>query len=111
MRKLPKAAARSVTWLCTGLAALGWLVVAPAYTIAGRVAPLPRWQGVVQPAAVFGNDDRIPLPAKYKDLQEKIGLLFNPRSRMVCTAFCVAPDIVATAGHCLFRIAGEQAPR
>ena len=51
------------------------------------------------------------LPAKYKDLQEKMGLLFNPRSRMVCTAFCVAPDIVATAGHCLFRIAGERAPR
>jgi protease YdgD len=60
---------------------------------------------------VFGADDRVPLPAKHKALQEKLGLLFNPRSRMVCTAFCVAPDIVATAGHCLFRIAGERPPR
>lgn len=64
-----------------------------------------------QPVAVFGADERVALPAKYKDLQDKMGLLFNPRSRMVCTAFCVAPDIVATAGHCLFRIAGERPPR
>jgi protease YdgD len=67
--------------------------------------------GQTRPVAVFGSDDRIALPAKYKDLQEKMGLLFNPRSRMVCTAFCVAPDIVATAGHCLFRVAGERPPR
>jgi V8-like Glu-specific endopeptidase len=94
-----------------GLVVLAWLGVAPAYTFAWRVAPQPRSQGQAIPAAVFGADDRVPLPAGYKDLQEKIGLLFNPRSRMVCTAFCVAPDIVATAGHCLFRIAGERAPR
>lgn len=64
-----------------------------------------------QPVAVFGADDRLPLPAKHKDLQEKMGLLFNSRSRMVCTAFCVAPDMIATAAHCLFRIAGERPPR
>jgi hypothetical protein len=64
-----------------------------------------------QPVAVFGTDERAPLPAKYKGLQDKMGLLFNPRSRMVCTAFCVAPDIVATAGHCLFKVAGERPPR
>jgi protease YdgD len=61
--------------------------------------------------AVFGADDRVPVPARYKDLQDKIGLLFNPRSHMVCTAFCVAPDIVATAGHCLHRTHGERPPR
>ena len=63
---------------------------------------------VLQPVAVFGTDDRGPLPAKYKDVQEKIGLLFNVRGRTVCTAFCVAQDVVATAGHCLHKIAGER---
>lgn len=65
----------------------------------------------VQRVAVFGGDDRVPLPAKYKDVQERIGLLFNLRSRTVCTAFCVAPNVVATAGHCLHRTQGEKAPR
>jgi protease YdgD len=66
---------------------------------------------LVLPVAVFGRDDRTALPAKYRSLREKIGLLFNLRSRTVCTAFCLAPDIVATAGHCLFSIAGERPPR
>lgn len=65
----------------------------------------------IERVAVFGADDRLSLPAKYKDLQDKMGLLFNLRSRTVCTAFCVAPDLIATAGHCLFRIAGERPPR
>src|SRR5262245_49456947 len=63
------------------------------------------------PIAVFGTDDRGPLPAKYKDVREKLGLLFSVRGRSVCTAFCVASDVVATAGHCLLKIAGERSPR
>ena len=34
----------------------------------------------LQRVAVFGTDDRVALPAKYKDVQQKIGLLFNMRS-------------------------------
>lgn len=64
-----------------------------------------------QPVAIFGEDERVALPKAYRDLKNKMGLLFNPRSQMVCTAFCVTPDTIATAGHCLFRIAGENAPR
>jgi len=67
--------------------------------------------GVVTPVAVFGADDRVALPAKYKDVQQKIGLLFNIRSSTVCTAFCVAPNVVATAGHCLHRTLGERPPQ
>jgi protease YdgD len=94
------------------VSAFACLLLAPGDTLAWRTAPQPHPLPVlIHPAAVFGADDRVPLPAKYQDLHEKIGLLFNPRSRMVCTAFCVAPDIVATAGHCLFRIAGERPPR
>ena len=62
------------------------------------------------PVAVFGSDDRVGVPARLLALKEKIGLLFSQRSRLVCTAFCVAPNVVATAGHCLYRTRGEHAP-
>ncbi len=66
--------------------------------------------GWVTPIAVFGKDDRVVLPRKYRSLSGKIGLLFNNRSRTVCTAFCVAPDMIATASHCLFRTRGQRRP-
>ena len=62
------------------------------------------------PIAVFGTDDRGPLPPKLRGVQEKMGLLFNLRARTVCTAFCVAKDTIATAGHCLYRTQGERPP-
>jgi Putative peptidoglycan binding domain/Trypsin-like peptidase domain len=58
--------------------------------------------------AVFGTDHRVALPARFKTVEEKIGLLFNLRAHTVCTAFCVDRDIIATAGHCLHRTAGER---
>ncbi len=61
-------------------------------------------------AAVFGVDDRRPLPARHKTLTRSIALLFNTKSKTVCSAFCVADDVIATAGHCLFRTAGEEHP-
>ncbi len=65
---------------------------------------------LVEPVAVFGGDQRVAIPLRFKALRDKIGLFFNRRSRTVCTAFCVAPDIVATAGHCLHRPHGERPP-
>ena len=62
-------------------------------------------------AAIFGADHRVPLPARFKAVEDKIGLLFNLRARTVCTAFCVDRDIIATAGHCLHRTAGERPPQ
>lgn len=63
------------------------------------------------PVAVFGADDRIALPAKYAREQNAIGLLIDMRTRSVCTAFCVGEAMIATAGHCLFKTAGERKPR
>ena len=62
-------------------------------------------------AAIFGADHRIALPARFRAVEDKIGLLFNLRTRTVCTAFCVDRDIIATAGHCLHRTAGERPPQ
>lgn len=70
----------------------------------GQTAPL------ATPIAVFGADDRVAVPSRYRRQQGGIGLLYNRQSKTVCTAFCVAENTVATAGHCLFRTAGETAP-
>lgn len=58
--------------------------------------------------AVFGTDDRVILPADKAPLSRSIGLLYEGRSHSVCTAFCVGDDMIATAGHCLFRTEGER---
>lgn len=59
-------------------------------------------------AAVFGNDDRTAVPARLQAIAELTGLLFNNQSRTVCTAFCVADNVIATAAHCMAR--GQAAP-
>jgi protease YdgD len=75
-----------------------------------QMAPADR-SGEAFPVAVFGSDERSPLPTKYKDIQEKVGLFYNMRRRTVCTAFCVASDVVVTAGHCLLGTGTEQPAR
>jgi hypothetical protein len=78
---------------------------------AGPMASAKQSRSPALPIAVFGSDERSPMPAKYKDVQEKIGLFFNMRRRTVCTAFCVASDVVITAGHCLLGTGAEQPAR
>lgn len=60
--------------------------------------------------AIFGQDERGPVPEDLRPAQEMIGLLYNGKAQIVCTGFCVAPDIVATAAHCLFRTAEDKPP-
>ena len=92
------------------VAAVGGASVAEAWPARTR-APQASAQSPVEQAAVFGADERVMLPAQHKAVQEKIGLLFNLRARTVCTAFCVANDVIATAGHCLHRTVGERPPK
>ena len=67
--------------------------------------------GLFQPVAVFGPDDRIALPAALRPLRDRLGVLFNIRQRTVCSAFCVAPDMIGTAAHCLYKTKGEKPAR
>ncbi len=54
--------------------------------------------------AIIGRDDRKPVPKTYYDIASGIGILFQSGIRSWgCTAFCVAPNIVATNAHCLLR--------
>ena len=58
-------------------------------------------------AAVFGPDQRVRLAADQTPLKGKIGLLLTKSTGAMCTAFCVGPDIIATASHCLFGTAAS----
>jgi Trypsin len=58
-------------------------------------------------AAVFGTDDRGALPIRHQGLSRSIGLFFNVKAKTVCSAFCVGDAMIATAGHCIFKTAGE----
>lgn len=59
-------------------------------------------------ASVFGLDQRTPLPEGLHQIGTKVGVFFDTRSQSICTAFCVAPDVVMTAAHCLYRTSGEK---
>lgn len=79
-------------------------------TAAVDAPPPPQSQNpLLRKVAVFGRDERTALPQTRGQILSKIGVLHDPRTRSVCTAFCVAPDVVATAAHCLYRT-GEEAP-
>ncbi len=62
------------------------------------------------PVAVFESDDRRTLrSSRHAELSKFIGLL-RVNGAPVCTAFCVAPDMVATASHCLFGTSAMKGP-
>lgn len=65
---------------------------------------------LLERVAVFGKDDRKAVPDQMGKTAAALGLLFNNGARTVCSAFCVAPDIVATAAHCVFGATGTKAP-
>lgn len=62
-------------------------------------------------AAVFGKDTRTVLRQDPHALASSIGTLFATDTGTFCTAFCVAPDKIATASHCLFGTSASPAPR
>ena len=61
-------------------------------------------------AAVFGQDDRRRLPQTSAALKSKIGTLVSLRTRAICSAFCVADDMIATASHCVNGAQHTKAP-
>lgn len=99
----------SVTAALAGTAILASGDAAPLG--ADTVAATKPGRSSVDRIAIFGADDRIPLPDDRANLTASVGLIYEPGSQSVCTAFCVGDDVAATAGHCLFRTAGEHAPR
>ena len=65
--------------------------------------------GLIKRVAVFGTDDRVAVPKRLAMVADQVGLFFSNRARTVCSAFCVAPNIIATAAHCLAQPGGKPA--
>lgn len=107
----PVAAARA---LLLGLAAMvASSIEASALPPSGlAVTPPPPSSGeaLVHKVAVFGEDNRKRIPKRLEALRGSIGVIYNERSHTVCSAFCVADDVIATASHCVFRTKGEKPP-
>lgn len=65
---------------------------------------------LVRRIAVFGADNRATLPARFDHLRLSIGLVYSNEAHSVCSGFCVADSVVATAAHCLYRTSGQRRP-
>jgi len=103
-------------WIAAGLIFLLPVVMTALPAPAGAAAGLFRHaigmeQTIIYNIAVFGADDRRPLSGRLNGLRSSIGVLTNTSSKAVCTAFCVATDIIATAGHCISGTADNSRPR
>lgn len=83
--------------------AVASLVGAPAGSMAAGASRtvVPQIEAPFTPVAVFGDDERVPLPERHATTAGRIGVLFNNPARSVCSAFCVAPAMIATAAHCV----------
>ena len=58
----------------------------------------------IHKTAVIGKDQRQKLSSKYHPQAIGIGILGQPGKRSwSCTAFCVAPNIIATNAHCIVK--------
>lgn len=61
-------------------------------------------------AEVIGKDGRVNVPPRLSEIARGVGLLYNAPAEFACTAFCLAPDIIATSAHCLLRKRGHNGP-
>ena len=50
---------------------------------------------------IIGKDDRTLVPAKYEYLARGVGIIHDRAKNLLCTAFCVGPDMIVTNAHCL----------
>lgn len=103
LRREPRAALFALlTSLAAGLAPLAAALVPSAATASPlAVARTATGAPIAIPVAVFGKDDRRPLNNRHRALRDYIGLLHHRDTGNVCSAFCLATDVIATAGHCV----------
>lgn len=102
-----------VTARITAVVATAMLILTQSRPAAATSSPpaigLHEAASLVRPVAIFEPDDRRPLSNRNRYLRERIGVLVHTGTQSVCTAFCVAPDVVATAGHCVAGTVSEPA--
>lgn len=107
-------AAAAFALFLLAITAAGKADAAPAFATAPGAAmgtSLLTPHRLVVPIAVFGKDERRMLASGQRGLRDNIGVLEHRATGSVCTAFCVAPDIIATAGHCVVGTASQPGSR
>lgn len=104
--RLPRYAAASAVIIA--LSALAFPAPASAQT-AGLSPRSASTVNLVTPIAVLGADSRQPVGPMQSPLLEKIGTL-SAGGANFCSAFCVAEDVIVTAGHCLFGTSETTGP-
>lgn len=92
----------------TGVRAKGAEILRLVVCVLGAMAAFALAGDVL--AAIFGEDTRRDVPPDYAGLAGRIGMIYEPDTQTLCTAFCVAPNVVATAAHCLFQPRGGRLP-
>lgn len=70
----------------------------------------PMQAAPITPVAVFDTDRRTLLDTARKPLAAFIGTLRSGAGGPLCTAFCLKPDVIATASHCLFGTSASKGP-
>ncbi len=73
----------------------------PAFAVPLTASAPTSSSPLIHHIAVFEPDERRLIAERYPALRKQIGLLVHTKTHSMCTAFCVAPDIIATAGHCV----------
>ncbi len=59
---------------------------------------------------IVGKDSRRRLPSRLRrSTKPKIGLLYDKRTGSLCSAFCVAKNVIATAAHCIYNSENRKA--
>ncbi|PLX34966.1 MAG: hypothetical protein C0605_11845 [Hyphomicrobiales bacterium] len=53
---------------------------------------------------VLGKDDRIYPGPRHNQIVGSVGVLLNREARSICTAFCISPDTIVSAAHCVFKV-------
>lgn len=76
----------------------------PISSINQNAATSARPNPMIHKVAVLGKDDRVQLPEKLVDVAAGVGILGqHGRIGWSCTAFCVAPNVIATNAHCVVK--------
>lgn len=92
------------------VAAGGEALALPPVGLGAGKAEAARETSLFHRIAVFGEDNRTKLPKRYEALRGSVGIIYNEKSRTICSAFCIADNVIATASHCVFRTKGERPP-
>ncbi len=97
--------------LLTGQSALAFQAGTAEPSAPSKFGPgVDAYKHLLHKVGVVGRDNRRSLPSGLRrSTKSKIGLLIDKRTGSLCTAFCVAKNVIATAAHCIYNSDNRKA--